>query len=375
METLHPSERSLERGVRAAPAPDDDGGPEFGLLPALNVVLRFRRSVIGLALLLSALAVGMTLVLPRTYTSVTTFMPQTNRMNAGLSGLAAQLGVSVPTSDVGQSPAFYVDLLTARQTLEGAVATPYAAAVGDDKRPMLLGDVYKVREGSPAFRRELAAAELRKHIDPSMSQKTGVVRLAVRAKSGALAKEIAERLLELVNKFNTETRQTRASAERQFTERRLADVKAELRVAEDALLVFLTHNRDYQRAPSLVATQDRLSREVLRLQQLYSTLSQSYEQAKIEEVRDTPVITVVERPNLPLRPDPRGLVKRALVWFVIGGTLGIFIAFVRASARRARTGDVPAYAEFAQLKAELVDDLRHPHRLLLGGRRRRRATS
>jgi uncharacterized protein involved in exopolysaccharide biosynthesis len=34
-------------------------------------------------------------------------------------------------------------------------------------------------------------------------------------------------------------------------------------------------------------------------------LAQAYEQARIEEVRDTPVITVIEAPMLPARPDPR----------------------------------------------------------------------
>src|SRR3712207_7894583 len=48
-------------------------------------------------------------------------------------------------------------------------------------------------------------------------------------------------------------------------------------------------NRDYRNSPELTFQQERLSREVSRVQQLYGRLSEAYEQAKIEEVRDTPV--------------------------------------------------------------------------------------
>ena len=74
--------------------------------------------------------------------------------------------------------------------------------------------------------------------------------------------------------------------------------------------------------PELNFQQERLQRQVQLQQQLYTTLSQSFEQAKIEEVRDTPVITVVEPPEAPVRPDPRGLVRNAFLTIILGNGSG-----------------------------------------------------
>jgi uncharacterized protein involved in exopolysaccharide biosynthesis len=79
----------------------------------------------------------------------------------------------------------------------------------------------------------------------------------------------------------------------------------EKRQAEDELQAFLQRNRDFRSSPQLSFAYDRLADNVSLRQQLYTAVAQAYEQARIEEVRDTPVITVVEAPMLPARPDPR----------------------------------------------------------------------
>jgi len=136
--------------------------------------------------------------------------------------------------------------------------------------------------------------------------RTGTVRLSVTTPYAALALRVNQRLLEAAEPVQSRQRQSQAAAERRFTEQRLDEVKQELSHAEDKLQAFLQRNRDYRDSPQLSFEQDRLAREVARQQQLYTSLSQAYEQAKIEEVRDTPVFTVVERPDLPIRPDHVG---------------------------------------------------------------------
>ena len=159
----------------------------------------------------------------------------------------------------------------------------------------------------PALKREAAIRRLGDDVQATTVQKTGVIDVAVTTRNPALSLQVSTRLIELLNQFNLESRQTQAGAERRFTEQRLGEVKGDLRAAEDQLQHFLQRNREYRNAPELNFQQERLQRQVQLQQQLYTTLSQSFEQAKIEEVRDTPVITVVEPPEAPVRPDPRGL--------------------------------------------------------------------
>ena len=78
-----------------------------------------------------------------------------------------------------------------------------------------------------------------------------------------------------------------------------------------------------------------------------SALAAVYAQARIAEVCDTPVITVLQSPFLPVLNDPRRRVLLILVGAITGGMIGIILAFLSESIRRTRTSD-PARAEFEE---------------------------
>jgi hypothetical protein len=83
-------------------------------------------------------------------------------------------------------------------------------------------------------------------------------------------------------------------------------------------------------------------------------------------VRNTPVVSIVERPREPVRPDPRGLVKKALLGLILGGVLGMVLAFLRDYARRLRTEEPEQWRTFAASWQRAKSDLRHPIRALRG---------
>jgi uncharacterized protein involved in exopolysaccharide biosynthesis len=343
---------------------------ELSLAGLARVLLSRRRLVVGLALVL-AFVTGLKGVLTaRTWTAGATFMPQTRRTPAaGLSGLAAQLGISVPTLDAGQGPAFYADFVTSR-TMLGALADTTFEFPGDTGRVRTgLAELYRVSGGTPARRREALIRRLGSRISAVPVLKTGVVRVRVAAPSPDLARQMVSFILDRLNWFNLVTRQSQAGAERRFMEGRLDEARDELRAAEDRLQNFLQRNRDYKNSPELTFQQDRLSREVQMRQQVYTSLAQAYEQAKIEEVRDTPVITVVEQPEVPARPDSRGVVRSTIVALIGGGVLGALLAVVLAALDRERAsnaGDVVAVE--AELRA-FRGELRRPWLLLRRGTR------
>jgi uncharacterized protein involved in exopolysaccharide biosynthesis len=339
---------------------------EGSILSALNALLRHRALVIGCSLLLAAGGAGWAFARERTYTSSSSFMPEARQSAA--SGLAAQLGLVLPGSGGAESPQFYADLLESREILGAAVTTAYTIP-GVLPRATTLVDVYQSKGETPALRRDEAIKRLEKAVDVSISTRTNVVALKVSASSAELAQRLNQRLLELLGDFNLRRRQSRASEERRFTEQRLGSVKAELRVAEDRLQSFLQSNRDYRNSPSLTFSYERLQADVMLLRQVVTTLQQSFEQAKIEEVRDTPTVTAVETPSLPVRPDSRRAVLFALIGLVLGAFLGMGLAFVRESISRPSVRATSDYEEFVRLRREALTDLLHPWKAL----RRRRA--
>ena len=108
---------------------------------------------------------------------------------------------------------------------------------------------------------------------------------------------------------------------------------------------FLRSNRDLG-SPSLQLRKDRLNRVVQTRQQVYTALAQSYEQSKIEELRDTPAITVIDPPVIPTEPNPRGTIGKTLKSLVFGALVGTMLAFLLDHFERAGGRESPAYQEF-----------------------------
>jgi uncharacterized protein involved in exopolysaccharide biosynthesis len=115
--------------------------------------------------------------------------------------------------------------------------------------------------------------------------------------------------------------------------------------AEDSMQVFLQANRRYEDSPELTFQAERLQREIARQQQVYTGLVQSFEEARIAEVRDTPVLTVLQVPFFPPGPDDRNLLLAIALGLVLGGMGGVVLAFVIEAIRRPAPGD-PAREDF-----------------------------
>lgn len=295
------------------------------------------------------------LVIPRHYTSSSAFVPQSRRgSQSGVSGLAAQLGVMIPGADASQGPAFYADLATSRNLLGRLVLDTLSLADG----PTTLVEWYRVGGATDGIRRDAAIDRLRRDVVATVATKTGVVHVDVTMRNAALAALVNTHLLELLNEFNLHTRQTQAGAERRFTEQRMAEVRTDMNEAERRLASFLKVNRDYQNAPDLRFQYDRLSREVNIQQQLFVSLAQAFEQAKIDEVRDTPVISVIESPEPPARPDARFLALKMCLAFLGAAVLALLVLLGLDFMEGAKAREPADYAEFERVRTKVAATFR-----------------
>src|SRR5690606_19548061 len=140
-----------------------------------------------------------------------------------------------------------------------------------------------------------------------------------------LAEHINRRIRADLNDFTLDKRQTQAEQERVFIEGRLEVARAELEAAEKELASFYEANRSYQNSPRLAFEAGRLERRVQIRQEVYRTLAQAYEEARIQEVRNTPVLTIVDPPEGSALPAIR---LRLLAMLVLPVSALIVVAFV-----------------------------------------------
>ena len=72
----------------------------------------------------------------------------------------------------------------------------------------------------------------------------------------------------------------------------------------------------YRGSPLLEYEAGRLERTVQLKQELFLTITKAYEEARITEVRDTPILTIIDRAVAPVRrSSPR---RKLMVYFALG---------------------------------------------------------
>ena len=72
--------------------------------------------------------------------------------------------------------------------------------------------------------------------------------------------------------------------------------------AEEDLRVFMDRNRRIENSPALQLERQRLNREVSVLTGVFTTLKQQLETTKIEEVKESDYVIILDSPEIPLRP-------------------------------------------------------------------------
>jgi len=319
------------------------GDDEISLWEVLAVLLRRRGVIVASTLFIGALAVTFALVRAPSFSTEASFQPQGSEASQSqLLALASQFGVNVGGGGGELSPAFYAELLTSREILFRVAEFDFQV----DGATVRLVDLLEIEEDTEELRLKSAIEWLRESaVSVQTGRETGIVTVGVTTDWPELSLQIADRLLHEVSRFNLETRQSEAASERAFIEARVDNARKDLQEAENELQAFLQANRQFQDSPELAFQYERLQRNVSLRQQVFTTLVQSFEQARIAEVRDTPVMTVLQPPFMPPGPDERRLKLFLALGLVLGAMAGTVLAFVVEAFKRPGSGD-PAREDF-----------------------------
>jgi len=290
----------------------------------------------------AALAVAASLLITDQYSAVARFVPEQGPDRASglgpLASIAAQFALAGSGSN---SPRFYGEVLRGHTILDEVLLsrfpTPGAPQVGDSSA---LWELLRIEGDSIQEILASGRKELEKRIGVSVDDATGVTAVSVQTSDASLSAGVANALVSLLNRFNLETRQTTAKLRRAFVEARLDELSGELHDSERALRDFLLANRGFETSPDLRLQHDRLERDFTLKQEVFTTLQRQFEEARIQEVNDTPVITIVDYAVAPFESSypPRLLV--AAIGFALGSLVALLSSIVGdVVASKRRDGD------------------------------------
>jgi uncharacterized protein involved in exopolysaccharide biosynthesis len=336
---------------REGPGPDPSAEPGTSLLRLAADFVRRWRFIALLGFLGAAGAAAWSLVAEPRYRSFARFALEEQRGLPDAGGLAAIAGrLSGGALGGIRSLQFYADLLVGPDILGAVLADSFPRPEDPARRAPLI-DILEVHGDTPEERR-LRGVELlqERAVATSTNDRTGTITLEVSLRDPDLAVAVAERLYRHLEQFNFETRRSSASERREFAARELERARQELNAAESAMRAFLESNRGGLDIPRLDFRRQQLQRRIDLANDTYSRLALELQEASIDEVRDTPVFTLVQRPIAPIYREFPRRTRMTLIGGILGGALAVLIIIVQVSTRSARALDPSG---FDQLRAAM----------------------
>lgn len=305
--------------------------PTYSPFPLINLALDNARLLIAVPVAAAVLAVVFGLLFGGKYVAESSFRPQVERADISrFSGLAAQFGLNIGGAAGGESVDFYAHLARSRALLEDVARREYEVDGGSRKATLV--ELYDA-PGAGAEQLRLTVERLRRNLVIDADLNAGVVAIRTHAAQGPLAEQVNRAILDEVNRFNLERRQSRATAERSFVEAQVVRARQDLSTTEAELSAFMEANRRYDEWPQLRFEATRLQRRLDVQQQVYTSLIQELEQARLDEVRNTPVITIIDHPEGSAKRQRR-LIQKGVLAGLLGLTLVAGYLFTREYMQR-----------------------------------------
>ncbi|HEY8196182.1 MAG TPA: Wzz/FepE/Etk N-terminal domain-containing protein, partial [Gemmatimonadales bacterium] len=220
---------------------------DVSVFDLLTPLVRQRRLILVTALSCALLTAIVVLILPVRYTALTSFVPEAPKestLSSSLGGLATQFGLGTQVA-TPYSPDFMADVLRSRGIREAILAAEFPDPNDGGGKALPLLEILEIKGDTPSRRLEVGLLALAEATSLTPDRRTGVLSLKVTMPDPDLAAQVANAMVEELNKFNVGRRRSQSGEERIFTERRLKELQKELADAEDDLVRFLQRNRQF----------------------------------------------------------------------------------------------------------------------------------
>jgi uncharacterized protein involved in exopolysaccharide biosynthesis len=239
------------------------------------------------------------------YESTITILPEYgNKLPlGGLSGLASLAGLSM--GDAAPTE-IYENLILSESVLAPVFYSKYATQEFPDSVNLIQYFELEPDEDLPQpMQRRKMFLELYKrfterHIRTDLGRVNRILDVTVTMPEPALTSEVANRIMKQLDEYVRVKRKSNAFNQRFYIEKRINQVKDSLETAEDMLKRFREKNRIILQSPELLLEQTRLIRNVEIIQAVFMQLTQQLELAKIDEIRDAPVVNIKENADVPI---------------------------------------------------------------------------
>lgn len=293
-----------------------------------DVIMNGKKWIISWTIILALVGTGISFLFTKYYTARISLYPSKQDMSSGLGqfqSLASTIGMTIPN----ESQRFNIpDVVQSNLINQKILNKQWITDNGDDQSLFDLWGYFEkpwyalFSDGSvdSAYINEKAMGYLMKKVEVIENRKTGLIVVLVSLEDPVVSAGVSNFIGEQVQAYIQRENSAQATKEKDFIYDRLNVVKGELLILEEKLKAFSERNRGYEESPELYMMYSRLFREVEAKKQVVITLQQQLELARIEEVKQSPILHILDRAEVPAR---KSSPNRPL-FLIVGACIGLF---------------------------------------------------
>ena len=222
---------------------------------------------------------------------------------SNIQGLASQFGLGLPFQS-GSSLSFsdiYPEIVKSRQLTGIVLEKKFNTRKFGQNQSLksIVSRQFRLDKYDVDERFKRASEILQDNIKVSKARLTSIITLEVGAIEPDFAVDLANAIINESDKLQRQFKTHQVSDKRSFIEDRIKDVKKDLESAQEDLKEFREKNRQVQYSPALLLEEERLTTEMDVKKEIFSTLKQQFELAKIEEVEEGATVQILDKPVAP----------------------------------------------------------------------------
>lgn len=262
------------------------------------------------------------------YTASTSILP-TNESDggAGLGGfqnIASQFGLFTGSS--GNLSDIFPSILKSEALLYPILDSTFIDPESNSSKTLL--EYINIDETEPERAKRLAYEKLIENITVDVNDRSKLITISVNSKHPWLAAEIANIMAKELNNYTVEYKTADARDLRQFLQEQDNQYDRDLNEIDDTIALFRKENLNYIDSEELMKEYQKLAREQEARKTIWIQGRQQLELAKLQEVKDTPNIRVLDIAKTPFEPShPKKLII-LIVSVFIGFVFGCFSVII-----------------------------------------------
>ncbi|MBI3586880.1 MAG: hypothetical protein HY088_07115 [Ignavibacteriales bacterium] len=311
---------------------------DFLFASIVQQVWKRRKLIVMFVVMTTFFAAGIILFVPNKYVAEVTILPELEKNKlmgfSGISDLAGLTGLNVGDAPVAK---LYPMIIKSARILDEVIYKKYKTSSLSDS--VSLVQFWNINNGTEDEKFENALKHLQAAMEIEFDSRLGTMRMKVEMEEPKLAADVANSITAELDLYTRIKRRTSVTAQREFIEQRLAEVTQTLRVAEDSIKNFREKNRRIIDSPQLIIEQGRLERALQINSTVFIELKKQIEIAKIEEIKNIPVINILDAARVPVQkssPNRRSVVSIAFF-------LSLVVAVMAASLENWIVGLLKAF--------------------------------